>query len=194
MPELAGLNDSRASVFFPRLVMRIRGNICVLIIHMFVWPGCQTHCLSVEVGLHLLHQEVNILSLFSTFTFAFFLCFLWVFLVFLLDILAIILSLLASFSETHLFDDRPVPLCAHFPVPLVKDFLSLVLFIPTVSLSLTPSLTALLFPSPPPSSLPQPSHPRVPLCSHGPCMWHEAKPKHPGCPLQPSTVPGLVKF
>lgn len=24
--------------------------ICLLIINMFVWPGCQTHCLSVEAG------------------------------------------------------------------------------------------------------------------------------------------------
>lgn len=68
-------------------------------------------------------------------------------------------------------------LCTHFPVPLVKDFLSLVLFIPTVSLSLTPSLTALLFPIPP-TPKPHSPNPPTPGCH---CV-HMA----PACDMKPS--------
>lgn len=61
---------------------------------------------------------------------------------------------------------------------------------PSLLLSPSLSLTAL----PPWHPLTPPPSPSVPLCSHGPCMWHEAEPKHPGCPLQPFAVPDLVKF
>lgn len=72
------------------------------------------------------------------------------------------------------------------PVYLVKGITHYPI---SVSLTAIPPRHPFTHPRPPP-----PLSPSVPLCSHGPCMWHEAEPKHPGCPLQPSTVPDLVKF
>ncbi len=142
-------------------------------------PGC----VKTKWSCHLLHQEVtspHVLHLSHVILFS------------LAHTYSVLASLIRSLVPVSFIYDFPINTvvsatqffssCHGFPVPLVKDFPSLVIFF----FSLSPSL-----------SLPPPPHPHslwVPLCSHGPCMWHEAEPKHPGCPLQPSTVPDLVKF
>lgn len=119
---------------------------------MFVWPGCRTHYLSFVAGGEAEPSPAATgSSLLSTFTFAFFLS-----QSFSHSSVAFGVFLINTFvwlPPSSSVQPSPVP-----STSCVKDFLSLVLFIPTVSLShsLTHSLES------PPSCSPAPPCPPPP--------------------------------